>query len=266
MSNEELAALIQQGQRQYIPQLYKQVERLLRIMATRYYNRFCSLCTRCGLTDDDLIQEGFFVMLDAVKSYRADRKIKFVTYLRFPFINRVHQLTGWHRGKRNPLNDAESLDEPLTANSDGLTRGDTIKDDNVDAQFDKVEDVSYLSALHEAFRKSMADMDPQQRTVVHYRYFENMTLQAIGDKVSCTREQVRQLDAKAIRYLRRPKISSTLRPFLYDEMESEAFRGTGLNAFRNKNMSSVERTAERMEDLKKRVNETKRLVEEYLAQ
>ncbi len=257
MTNEELALLIQQGQRAYIPVLYSQVEKFIRAKANSFYRNAGIKCSRCGVELDDLIQEGYFAMLDAVKGYKPESEYKFLTYIDYPFMNRYNALTGnrTSRTKNEPLNSAKSLDEPLGAENDTFTLADTITDENSTAPFDEVLQNDYLRALHIALEKGMEQMISEQRAAIQCRYYEGRTLQDTGELIGCSREQTRQHEAKALRVFRKPKIARTLRPFLYDEMESYSLRGTGIQTFKNTGASSTERTAEHMDDMEKRIAE-----------
>lgn len=55
MTNEELAVLIQKGERQYLPALYKQVERLLWYKVRRYAARCEDRMKARGVTAEDLM-------------------------------------------------------------------------------------------------------------------------------------------------------------------------------------------------------------------
>jgi len=248
VSNEELAILIQRGQREYIPALYDQVKKLLRYKARDYFNKFYGPCVRCGVELDDLIQEAYLAMLDAVRAFKPDAETSFTSYLSYPLHNRFRAVTHCGRGIKDPLNQADSLDEPLSLGNADFTRGDTIADDNAAAQFNAVETDLYRSALHTAVEKSLGELEPLQSQVVRCRFFENMTLQATGDRIGCKREMVRRQEEKAMHCLRKPKVSRTLRPFLYDEVESSAYRGTGLQTFKYTGTSATERAAEHMEE------------------
>lgn len=247
MTNEQLAVLIQQGQREYIPALYDQVKKLLRCKARDYFNKFYGPCARCGVELDDLTQEAYLAMLDAVRAFKQDTKSSFTAYLSYPVMNRFRVLTRCGRGIKDPLNQADRLDEPLSNENADFTRGEIIPDESAAEQFDDVETGLYRSALHTAIEKSMDELEPKQREVIQCRYFENMTLQATGDRIGCNRERVRQHEQKAFRTFHKPQITRELRPFLYDELESSAYRGTGLQTFKNTGASATERAAEHIE-------------------
>lgn len=251
MTNEELAVLIQQGQREYIPTLYDQVKKLLTSIAKRYFNKFYGPCARCGITLDDLIQETYLVMMEAIRYFKPDSGNKFLSYLSYPMWNHFQKLTGCKAGKRDPLNNADSLDMPLSNEDESFTLGDTIPDENSGTGFDEVDTGLYQTALHSAMEKSMEQLVPEQQTTIRCRYYENKTLEQTSEVIGCTRERIRQYQAKALRTLRKPKIAKTLKPFLYDEIHCYSLRGTGLQSFKNSGMSSVERTAEHMEEFKR---------------
>jgi RNA polymerase sigma factor (sigma-70 family) len=247
MTNEELAVLIQQGQREYIPALYDQIKKLLHCKARDYFNKFYGPCSRCGVELDDLIQEAYLAMLDAVRAFKPDTKNCFTSYLSYPVLNRFRTLTHCKRGIKDPLNQADSLEEPLSTENADFTRADVIPDESAAEQFEAVETVLYQSALHTAVEQSMEELDPKEREVIQCRYFENMTLQATGDRIGGNRERVRQREQKAFRTFRKPQIARVLKPFLYDELESSAYRGTGLQTFKNTGTSATERAVEHIE-------------------
>lgn len=71
MSNEEMVLLIQAGQREYMEQLYFQNRSFIYQIASRYQ----------GLAEmEDLLQEGFLALYDAVAGYDSDQGVKFLTY------------------------------------------------------------------------------------------------------------------------------------------------------------------------------------------
>lgn len=254
MSNEELAALIQQGHKEYIPELYNQVEKFINAKANKFYREFASKCSCCGVDADDLIQEGYLAMLDAIKGYKLDSGFKFLSFINYPIMNRYNVLTGNrnHKAKNNPLNNAKSLDEPLGTEDETLSLSDTIKDDNAEDLFEEMIHKDYLHELHNILEKGMEQMTPEQRTVIQCRYYDKQTLNDTGNITGHTRDHVRQCEAKALRVFRKPKIARTLIPFLYYEAESYSLRGTGLQSFRNSGMSSTERAMEHMNDLEQR--------------
>ena len=266
MTNEELAILIRQGQREYIPQLYKQIERFLMSKASSFYRKYSEKCSRTGVEVDDLKQESYFAMLDAVKGFKAETGYKFMTFLDYPILNRFNALTGLRTagGRNEPLNNCSSFDEPVSEEMEALTLGDTLKDENSMLPFDEFEENEGRKGLHIALENGMQALTEEQRVTIQCRYFEKKTLEKTGHVLGCSRERVRQYEQKALRTFRKPRIARTLLPFLYDEMEAQAYRGTGLTAFKNTGASSTERTAERMDNLEKRIVQIRNQGNQYL--
>ncbi|MVB11344.1 RNA polymerase sigma factor RpoS [Caprobacter fermentans] len=252
MTNEELAVLIQQGHKEYVPELYEQIRKLLTKIAYRYFNRFNDICSRCGITQEDLNQEGYFVMLEAVQGFKPEQGNKFVSYLNFPYWNHFQKLTGCKTSKRDPINNSDSLDKPLSSDDENFTLMDTVEDKNSGTPFDEVERGLYLSSLHDAIEKGLETLDSIQKDTIQCRYYEGKTLDQTGEIIGCSREQVRQHQQKALRTLRKPKTARTLIPFLYDEMDARAYRGTGLSAFRNRGGSAPELTIEQIEEMRRK--------------
>lgn len=81
MTNEELAALIQAGERERIPELWAQVEKYVWKQANR---RALSLEGYGGVTEEDLYQSGFLALLDAVESYDHAAGMSFIGWAEPP--------------------------------------------------------------------------------------------------------------------------------------------------------------------------------------
>lgn len=68
-----------------------------------------------------------------------------------------------------------------------------------------------------AMQKVLNDLPYPQREVVKCRfgfYGNVMTLEEVGNKFSLTRERIRQIEAKALRNLRHPRVAKQLRSFV----------------------------------------------------
>lgn len=74
MSNEELVTLIQSGQKEYMEPLYEQNRSFIYQIANRYQG-FAEV--------EDLLQEGFLSLYDAVAGYDPDQGVKFLTYAEY---------------------------------------------------------------------------------------------------------------------------------------------------------------------------------------
>jgi RNA polymerase primary sigma factor len=109
--------------------------------------------------------------------------------------------------------DPMSLELPV-GNEDSTQLGDFIEDESV------VEPVDAASArlLSEQVRNVLEFLNEREREVLEMRFGLNdgrdHTLEEVGKKFGVTRERIRQIEAKALRKLRHPSRSRSLRDYL----------------------------------------------------
>ena len=72
------------------------------------------ICRSAGVQLENLQQEGYFAMLEAIKVYSEDTGYKFITYVSYPLRNTLNTLIGARTNKDRTLNHAVSFDTPLT--------------------------------------------------------------------------------------------------------------------------------------------------------
>ena len=113
MSNEELTISIQSGDDTLFPQLWEQTRRFIYQAANRYYIRYEGRCIACGLTIEDLQQEAYFALMDAVRAWTPESGYKLLTYLNYPLKNCFNGLCGLRVRKRDALDRCSSLDAPV---------------------------------------------------------------------------------------------------------------------------------------------------------
>lgn len=73
------------------------------------------------------------------------------------------------------------------------------------------------SELREAVYSAIRTLTPIQQEIIILHLFDEFTLDEIGEMFDVTQERVRQIEAKALRRLRHPSVSSELRSFLDSE-------------------------------------------------
>ena len=91
--------------------------------------------------------------------------------------------------------------------------------------------------LQEAVGAALSTVPEQYREILRLRYWEDMTLEDVGDLRGISKERVRQMENKGIRILRQPKTAS----HLYTFCDFDFYSGTGLGAFQYGGMSVQER-------------------------
>ena len=188
MSNEELVALIQAGDRDRIVELWHQVQRMVYKQAARWAGLG-------GTTIEDMTQAGFIAVLRAVDSYDPSRGTKFSTHLFLRLRAELSAATGWSSktARLDPLQNAVSLDAPLTDEEDA-TLADFIPDPAAAAEMDGMEVRIGVAAI-------LAELPEDQQRAVRGKYWHDLTV----DK--------KTLNA-AMKRLRHPDCSRRLKAYL----------------------------------------------------
>lgn len=138
-----------------------------------------------------------------------------------------------------------SLDSPVKGLDGGedTTVGDMVASAE-DIEGDAVERIQQEQLKAELWA-CVDSLPGQQPAVIRQRYEGGMTLGAIGQKHGTTLEAVRQIHAKALRELRKPRYAKRLRPFVPDDerIYSMGLVGNGAEHFNRTWTSSTERVA-----------------------
>jgi RNA polymerase primary sigma factor len=106
-----------------------------------------------------------------------------------------------------------SMETPIGDDEDSHL-GDFIEDANVMSPIDSAT----REGLKESVREVLAGLTPREAKVLRMRFGIDMntdhTLEEVGKQFDVTRERIRQIEAKALRKLRHPTRSDSLRSFL----------------------------------------------------
>ena len=110
--------------------------------------------------------------------------------------------------------DPMSLETPVGSNDDSTELGDFLADESI------VEpgDAASRELLREQIRNVLNFLSEREREVLEMRFGLNdgkdHTLEEVGKNFGVTRERIRQIEAKALRKLRHPSRSRSLRDYL----------------------------------------------------
>ena len=106
-----------------------------------------------------------------------------------------------------------SMETPI-GDDDDSHLGDFIEDSTLELPLDSATAQSLKAATHEV----LEGLTPREAKVLRMRFGIDMntdhTLEEVGKQLDVTRERIRQIEAKALRKLRHPSRSETLRSFL----------------------------------------------------
>ena len=205
MINEELARRIQQGERDLILQLWAQVRRYAHDRAYKWYR---ATGGRGGVTLDDLEQEAFIALLEALEGW-DEKAGPFLPWyslrLKAAFTAATAQRT--QRDRFDPLESALSLDMPLLDGEDDLfTLADVVADPRAEQDMEAVAERD----LQAGVRRVVDSLPAEQRRVILLRYFHDMTREQTAQRLHLTRSRAATIEAKALRLLRHPVNSRVL--------------------------------------------------------
>lgn len=250
MSNEEIAIEIQKGNISLYPKLWGQVQRFIRSVSRRYYENYSERCAACGVTVDDLHQEGFFALCEAVKAYKPESGFKLLTFLKYPFKNRFKMLIGARTGKKEPLNYAEWIEKPIGETEDDIKLLDTLEDTSAAADYIEAERRIFSESLHrELLSVYTRFLTVEETEVITRHYIQGETYTVIAENLGVTAEKARQIKNKAFRKIRE---GNTKLQKYSDGVVSAAYGRGGLFAFKNTGTSSTEWAALKMIHFKER--------------
>ena len=244
MTNEELVALIQGGERDRLAVLWEQVERFVALQARRqilFSGGFG------GVEVDDLYQSGYIALVAAVDSYDPTAGRSFIGWLSLA-LKTAFAEAGGYRSKhqaRDPLHRAGSLDAPVRAGDEEANAlGDFIPDHGAVQDFQDVEDRLYLEQLHNALEKALDELPDRQGDAIRRHFYQNWSLEEIAAAEGISGEAVRQRQEKGLRELRQQR---ELQQFVEDR--TPYYLRVGVSEFKRTGESAVERIVFRREQL-----------------
>lgn len=212
MTNEEIVIQIQQGNRELYLQLWENVRKLIVQEAKK---RYYISNGRGGVEVEDLVQCGFLALVEAVNYFDIGSGWKFTTYLGNTLKTEFATAIGYRTSKRDPLNNAISLDAPLDDEDGDGTYYELIEDPTGDFE-DKVIERTCLADLRQALEKAVAAIPEDQGEMIRLRYKEGLTVDQVSKTKGMEPKTVRSLEHKALTSLRKPEIRSGLMQFLND--------------------------------------------------
>lgn len=184
--------------------LWERTKGILYMKARRFWSAHRNSCTARGVELPDVEAVLWEVFTDAVNAWTPESGHNFGAFLDYPFRNRIAELLNirTERGRREPLNYADSLNRPLDADdSDGASLLDVVDDPDADFIDDLLDG---LDAEQEAkaVREAVESLPEQLREVITRHYFDGQTLTEIAAAAGVSLTRVGQLRRDALRKLR----------------------------------------------------------------
>lgn len=242
MTNEELVALIQGGDREKLPQLWEQVERFVAQQANR---RLVLSGGLGGVEFGDLYNAGYLALVAAVDTFDPEAGRSFIGRLSLSLKTAFAEAGGCRSRKQamDPLHHAKSLEAPAGDDEDGAAVVDLIADPAAALAFERVENRLYQAQLHSALEEAMEQLPPDWRDTLKRRFYRGQTVGTIAADTGAPPEAVRKWQHKSLRKLaRRPDLLSFVElrtPYYMGLSAKTGERTTEMIALRREDLRGV---------------------------
>ena len=212
MTNEELAILIQQGNKEPCTQLWERVRKLIVMLIEKYTKNWV---LPNDIDKEDLLQCGYFVMLAAVKAYDPNKKYKFSSYLSYHVRNIVNRTV---TNGRNTDTNVKIISCNMTVSGndgDETELLELIPDKNTLYDYEQLE----ATEIQRLVWQAVSDLPQRQREVIQRYYLKNESLSDIARYKGTSVENIRVIKEQGLKLLRQNR---ALKAF-YREYSSEPF-------------------------------------------
>ena len=208
MTNEELAVAVRKHEPWATLELWEGVKRFVYARA-----RSRALLLRGGVCFDDLVQDGFLSMLDAAERFDPERGGSFLSVLTYDLQKRFDEECGIRSSKRDALQYASSIEEPLydAADPDGVTVADALEDPAGEYAFSLVDYDGFRSYVRRLIFTAMEPLTETQVDTIRRYFFDGLTMEEAS---RYGRQSASQNIERGLRYMRRGKYRRELREAL----------------------------------------------------
>lgn len=203
MTNETLVIKIQSGDTSLMTALWEQVERFAKQQAAKFFYSHSDRCAAMGVELEDLQQEAFLGVHNAVEGYSADKGVKFLTYAAYHLMSRFYSAVKLNRaeGKRPaPI----SLEETVSINENGevLSLMNIIPDRAAKKELDEVIERVYMNEIGAALQRALDCLPPIQRETAVNCFCYGLSYAEYGRQRGVNRVTIRQSAERALKNLR----------------------------------------------------------------
>lgn len=248
MTNEELAQRIKAGEKDLIGKLWEQTDRLGRFFIERELAAGkAERAESAGITHEDLLQESYFALLQAVDVYDPATGFTFSSFLKYPIKSAINQAIGLRTEKerRAPLSSALSLDAPLSEEDDETYLRYCADPED---QFGEVNERLFREKLREDLERSLEELPHLEAEVIRAVYFDGQTLEQAGARVGRSMNHAWMLEQNGLEALRMKK---ELQVYRDEVITRYAYKG-GFQRWKNTGESTVEAAALKLAEIDER--------------
>ena len=251
MTNEELVVAIQNGQTELMQTLWEQNLRFVQARARAWVRAFEN---KAFFDAADLVQQGWFAMLTAVKYFDPNREVKYMTLFSLCLKGEFQRVIGLHSSKRDVLLFASlSLDSPaFPGDADSVTVADMLPDPDAERAFADAEDRMTNEHLRETLDNVASDVLDEKHRAVYEGLLMELRCSDMARDDDVTRARMQQRKESVFEALRSdPRILQlwldvTGSGETVEEIAARYAATPGVNSFNHSGSSSVERAVERI--------------------
>lgn len=242
MSNEELVALIQAGERDRLSELWDNVEKFARREANKRPDT-------PAVSREDLYQSGYLALSEAVESYDPAGGMSFIGWYALHLKSAFNEACNYRseRQRRDPMHQVDSLNRPLD-DEDGGDLFDIVADPNGLQGLQEAEERIWQEELSAALEKALAALPEDENDIIRRRYYRGQTTAQVARETGKTAYEVQRDERRGLATLRRP--SASLRAFI--EENTPYYLHVGATRFNTTRTSAVEEIVFRREGMEKR--------------
>lgn len=251
MTNEELVKRIREGEINLLADLWMQVRRFI---AKRAYI-FCLHYNGTSKVDqEDLIQSGYFALLEAIEKYDPEAGSSFIHYLNYFLRNQFRIEAGIKTSRRDALLKALSLDETIKGgDNEDLTFADTIKSDATEAELNDVIERLKNKQILKSVMECMQRLNPTYRDVLIQIYLKRRKSSQIAKDYGLSRRQITLIHGLAIKRLKAMPAIRKIKMDNHLDLHTKFYKHKNYKSFNSSFSSTVEDLIIRREKLLKRL-------------
>lgn len=224
---DEIVMAIKNGNNDLMEMLWLQLEKLIIWYAKKYYASW-SACGAVpgGVEIKDLVQCGYFGLLETIQHYQPEQGASFTTFLLWYLKKAFQECIGRTKRRWNdPLNHCLSLDAPIN-DDDDTTYLDFVDEtfSNGKDDFVHVEDRIFTEQLHVALEDALNRLPANQAETLRGEFFKGLTQEEIAAEIGCSAKYVHQLKRQALNGIRYSSSRTNLERFI--DFQTDFYRGS----------------------------------------
>ena len=191
MTNEELAIQIQAGNTQYYSELWQNVRNLMHKILR---NKLLRLKLPNYLTSEDMEQELYFALCNAVQAFDDTKPYKFNSYLEYHIMNAIRSVLPSKPLQEHSYNQTTGEDE-----STELI--EFIVDDTAAEKLHNLE----LTDIQTQTRQAVAELPYNERKAITLYYFNDLKYKQVGKIMGIDEAKAKKRVQKGLHILRQNK-------------------------------------------------------------